>query len=447
MTKLPLLRDYGDRAVFAYRDRQPTGVDQFLRDVAHLAALLPARGHILNLCSDRYHFVVGFSAAILQRQVSLLPPSHTPDLIEQLSRRYSDIYCLTDAGEQFQLMETVHYPAWSDTASVAPAVPQIPAQQIAAIVFTSGSTGQPVPNEKSWGSLVRGAAAELDRLGIHTHRGMALLATVPPQHMYGLESSVLMVMQGGFALHAGRPFYPADVIAELAALPRPRCLVTTPIHLRALLAEPAGLPQLDFVLCATAPLPPQLAAAAESRFGAPLYEIYGCTEAGQVAARRTVETVQWRTLPGVSLRHDQHGTSVSGGHIEREVLLQDVIELRDDGGFLLHGRTADMINIAGKRTSLANLNFHLNSIPGVGDGVFVMPDETPGAVTRLTAFVVAPGLTGESVMNALRQRIDAAFLPRPLYLVDVLPRNDTGKLPRQALRRLFTERAAGTEQT
>ena len=36
-------------------------------------------------------------------------------------------------------------------------------------------------------------------------------------------------------------------------------------------------------------------------------------------------------------------------------------------------------------------------------------------------------------MNALRQRIDAAFLPRPLCLVDALPRNATGKLPRQAL--------------
>jgi acyl-coenzyme A synthetase/AMP-(fatty) acid ligase len=54
-------------------------------------------------------------------------------------------------------------------------------------------------------------------------------------------------------------------------------------------------------------------------------------------------------------------------------------------------------------------------------------------VTRLAAFVVAPGLTSEFILAALRQRIDPAFLPRPLCLVDALPRNATGKLTRARL--------------
>ena len=358
------------------------------------------------------------------------------------ANRIGTVYCLTDAASVVPSLETVFYPALSGPDPLVPSVPHIPAEQIAAIIFTSGSTGQPVPNEKSWGGLVRGAAAGRRRLGLQAYPGMAVLGTVPPQHMYGLESTVLMVMQGGLALHAGRPFYPAEILAELTALPRPRCLVTTPIHLRALLAETAGLPQLDFLLCATAPLPPQLAAAAETRFAAPLYEIYGCTEAGQVATRRTVETVEWRALPGVVLRQDDRGTWVSGGHVETEVFLHDVIELRGRTRFLLHGRTADLVNIAGKRTSLASLNYHLKSITGVSDGVFVMPEQEEEAVIRLTAFVVAPALTSEAVMNALRQRIDAAFLPRPRCLVEALPRNDTGKLPREALCQLLTERTA-----
>jgi len=116
--------------------------------------------------------------------------------------------------------------------------------------------------------------------------------------------------------------------------------------------------------------------------------------------------------------------------------LADVIELRGRGRFLLHGRTADLVNIAGKRTSLAHLNYHLNSIEGVRDGVFVTPDEEGEAVARLMAFVVAPGHTSETLMNALRQRIDAAFLPRPLCIVDALPRGATGKLPRQSLNQI-----------
>jgi acyl-coenzyme A synthetase/AMP-(fatty) acid ligase len=128
--------------------------------------------------------------------------------------------------------------------------------------------------------------------------------------------------------------------------------------------------------------------------------------------------------------------------VEREVLLADMIELRDRNTFLLHGRTADLVNIAGKRTSLAHLNFHLNSIEGVKDGAFVMPEEDDGTVTRLMAFVVAPGLASEPIMSALRQRIDPAFLPRPLCFVEALPRNETGKLPRGAVDELVTRLAA-----
>src|SRR4051812_43112436 len=272
MKGIPLLSGYADNAVFAYRERRPIRVNQFLSDVAQLSAFLPDRRYILNLCSDRYHFVVGLFAALIKRQIGLLPPNQTPDLVGQLKARYADVYCLSDDTRPYPALETVFYPPMSAARTALPLMPLIPADQIAALVFTSGSTGQPLPHEKSWGSLVRSAAAEIDRLGLRAHSGMAVLGTVPPQHMYGLESSVLMVMQGGFALHAGRPFYPADVLAELDALPRPRCLVTTPIHLRALLSEPGDLPPLDLILCATAPLAPQLAAAAEERFAAPLYE-------------------------------------------------------------------------------------------------------------------------------------------------------------------------------
>jgi acyl-coenzyme A synthetase/AMP-(fatty) acid ligase len=179
-----------------------------------------------------------------------------------------------------------------------------------------------------------------------------------------------------------------------------------------------------------APLSPQLAAQAEARFSAPLYEIYGCTESGGIATRRTVDAAEWRAMEGVTLRSDGTSAWVKGGYFDSEVLLADVIELKGPRKFLLHGRKADLVNIAGKRTSLAYLNYHLNSLEGVRDGAFVVPDQTGEGVTRLMAFVVAPGRTSESLMSELRRRIDAAFLPRPLCLVDVLPRNATGKLPR-----------------
>jgi len=432
MADIPLIRNFDAGAVFAFRDGRAIRGEEFLGDVRRLADLLPDRGYVANLCSDRYRFTVGLCAGLLRRQVNLLPPNTTPDLLKRLSLEYPDAYCLSDGAVQPPLqIETFLYPPTGNVVSAS--VPRIPEERIAVIGFTSGSTGQPTPNPKSWGALARSGLAEFERLGVAAHRNMSVLGTVPQQHSYGLESTVLMVMQGGLAMHAGRPFFPSDICAELEALPRPRGLVTTPVHLRVLLAEASELPAVDFLLCATAPLSPQLAIEAETRFAAPLHEIYGCTEAGQIAARRPAQGQEWRTLPGVSLHVDGKGTWAKGGHVEREVLLADVIELRGRNTFLLHGRTADLVNIAGKRTSLAHLNFHLNSIEGVRDGAFVMPEEDDGTVTRLTAFVVAPGLASETIMAALRQRIDPAFLPRPLCFVESLPRNETGKLPRVAL--------------
>jgi acyl-coenzyme A synthetase/AMP-(fatty) acid ligase len=55
------------------------------------------------------------------------------------------------------------------------------------------------------------------------------------------------------------------------------------------------------------------------------------------------------------------------------------------------------------------------------------------------AFAVAPGLTAAQVSTMLRGRIDAVFMPRPLVLVERLPRQSTGKLPHEALRALAEE--------
>ena len=131
---------------------------------------------------------------------------------------------------------------------------------------------------------------------------MTLVATVPPQHMYGFESSVLLALHGGATLDAGRPFFPADIATALARTQAPRVLVTTPFHLKTVLDADVALPPLALLVCATAPLAPQLAARAEQRLGAPLLEIYGCTEAGQVATRRTTAGAEWRTFDDVARR-------------------------------------------------------------------------------------------------------------------------------------------------
>jgi acyl-coenzyme A synthetase/AMP-(fatty) acid ligase len=431
MADVPFLRYRARSDILAVRGDVSLRVDRFLGDAGQLTALLPAREYVVNLCTDRYRFAVALAAAMSRRQICLLPPAQTPQLLLSLAQRYPGLYAVCDGPVDVPL-KCVSWPQMQPPEA-APRDLVFPASQVAAIAFTSGSTGEPTPHRKTWGHLMAGAASEASRFGLSAEESIALVGTVPAQHMYGFESTVLMALHNGLVLHAGRPFYPADVREALARLSCERVLVTTPVHLRALLAEEKSLPALRLIVCATAPLAPAMAAEAEARYGAPVHEVYGFTEAGMVATRRTTDGPRWHALPGVELHEDSTGVWVHGGHVPKAVTATDVLELEDARTFILHGRNADLINVAGKRTSLAYLSQQLSGVEGVQDAVFHMPDERTGEVTRVMAFVVAPGLSRAQVLSALRERIDAAFLPRPLYLVDALPRNATGKIAREAL--------------
>jgi acyl-coenzyme A synthetase/AMP-(fatty) acid ligase len=210
--------------------------------------------------------------------------------------------------------------------------------------------------------------------------------------------------------------------------------VTTPFHLKTLLLAGVQLPPVELLLSATAPLSPQLAAQAESATGGRLVEIYGCTEAGQVASRRTTEGDTWTTLGDLRIAATGEQFVVSGGHVAEPTPLADVLELHDSQRFRLLGRANDLIHVAGKRSSLAHLNFHLNRIEGVRDGAFWLPEEDGEEVVRPIVFVVAPGLSARDIIAALRRQLEPAFVPRRVLHVAALPREATGKMTAAALR-------------
>jgi acyl-coenzyme A synthetase/AMP-(fatty) acid ligase len=148
-----------------------------------------------------------------------------------------------------------------------------------------------------------------------------------------------------------------------------------------------------------------------------------------IAARRPAADAAWQLCPGVELFERQGVRWVQGGHIFEAQRIADELEPCGERRFLLHGRSASLVKIAGKRTTLEALNAALARVQGVRDGVFYQRD----GAARLGALVVAPGCSARGVRAALRRYIDPAFLPRPLHLVDALPRNESGKLGRQAL--------------
>jgi acyl-coenzyme A synthetase/AMP-(fatty) acid ligase len=408
-----------------------------VRRVRELADALPERRHALNLCADRYHFMVALAALQLRGQVCLLPPSHAPQVIDEIAADY-DAYCLTDQPHDILCREQHHL----DLSGAAPPEndddrPFVPAAQAGIVLFTSGSSGKAQPSPKSWQRLAAGARLDMRRFGLDERRHQ-LIATVPPQHMFGLEFSILQPLLGPCVVHSGRPFYPEDVRAALAELQGPRVLLTTPLHLRACAEADLQWPETAFIISSTARLEPALAARAEDVFGCPVYEIYGSSETGAVASRRSARETSWNALDGIAVDTvEDELLRVDGPQLDAPHVMGDYVTLHQDGRFELRGRKSELVNIAGKRIALGDLNRRLLAIEGVEDGVFLVPDEERRP--RLSAVVVAPRLGEAQILQALGRALDPVFLPRPLLKVDALPRNATGKLPRQALLDLLAQ--------
>ncbi len=448
-----LISHRSPQAVMAWSNGRAITALDYLGAVRHMAARLPPDAAVLNLCSRRHHFAVVLGAALLRGVPLLLPSTRTPEMLQRLGQRYPGLHAVVDApGDSGGLPQIVYERGPIPAADTPFEVPDIAGEQIAAYVFTSGSTGEPVPHAKHWGPLVRNArgAGRRVREWLGTDQPFTVTGTVPPQHMYGFESTVLLPLLNESVIDASHPFYPADIAAALAGAPAPRVLVSTPFHLRTLIEAQLEVPALALLLCATAPLAPQLARQAEQALGASLLEIYGSTETGQIAMRRGSAGELWQTFDGVEVQTQptvdgELRFAASGGHVEGVVPLGDVLELHSPTRFALLGRHADMVNIAGKRTSLAYLNHQLNSIPGVLDGALYWPQDAAqdaqARILRPLAFVVAPTLGEAALQQALRERIDPAFMPRPILFLPALPRNATGKLPQQALAELARQAA------
>ena len=437
-TTLPLLRFHDAASVVAWHRGNPISLECFLGEVSALAEQVPPRRFAINLCESRYRFAVAFCAAMVRGQISLLPHNRSLKVLAEVAARYPNHYFLDDdgfrAGQKTRLAAAGR-DAWVDCEpaedrAVTPSklVPHIPADRTAAIVFTSGSTGRPRAHAKSWNALI--AVADLQRNHLRcAHGGLSgILATVPPQHMYGLEASIMLPLQSGLPLHDGRPLFPEDVRHTLAVCGTAPLMVTTPIHLEALVRAGLRYPTCGLVLSATAPLDRESAALAEQYFGCQVHDVYGSTETGAVASRRTVVDRRWKPYPGVRLVNDGiESTRVLADHLPVPIPLMDHVELGDDGCFDLFGRLDDTLSIAGKRASLGDLNKRLLAIPGVDDGVVFLLDSSPGSPPRLGAMVVAPGLDAATIGATLRQSVDPVFLPRKILIADELPRSDTGE--------------------
>jgi acyl-coenzyme A synthetase/AMP-(fatty) acid ligase len=432
---LSFSRGYASTTPLTWWHGRPISHQFFAMQALNLANRLPTSGAVLNLCEDRAAFVLGWAAALSRGLATVLPADRTARAINQAAIDSDAVCALIDRKiheHQCGTLPCLHIGYDAPGAMANAGLPAIAANQVAAILYTSGSTGRPEPLVKHWGSLVTAAHTLGNMLGWQLPQAGSVIGAVAPQHMFGLETTVMLPLQWGSTIRPERPLLPADMASALTCAESPAWLMVTPLHAASYVETgvdcnvrvPSG------IISSTMPLARTTAAALEQLWSTPVWEIYGSTETGMIGLRRTAQTTAWQLADDLSLTFAGDGTVVSGRAGMPAQKLHDRLQSDGSNRFVLLGRNSDMVKIGGKRAMLPELNAILCALPGVREAVLVQPEDGG----RLVALVAAHAdLSAHQIRNALAQHFDPVFLPRPVLLVDRLPRNDNGKLPRRAL--------------
>ena len=435
--------------ILCFSQKEPDTWGQFAADVALLRSEIERATHVCNVLGDRYDFMVGLAAALLNGQITVLPNAAAPEAIAS-SLEGAARPLVLGGQPQHDLA------GWRMAKIGTGSGPLDPAKMIAALetsdtpihVFTSGTTKHPERHVKTWAILSCGAAItnEIVRiLGLEAEQ-VALIGTTPHQHMYGLEATVFAGLQFGHCAYRTNPFFAADLDIALQAARAAGCssvvLITSPAHLKYFEDTILGATDIRGVISATAPLHHAQAERLEARGNLPVMEIYGSTETGSLAIRRTVEDKHWRPLAGFTLEQTPDGALARAPYLPKAIPLGDSIEIFPDGRFDLLGRAGDMVSVSGKRTTLAALNAVLIETPGLVDGVVLHQPQDGDDLLAIVAVRDPTARRPETELKlAIRHQfhrfLDPVFAPRRIRFADSLPRSGTGKIPAAENRRLF----------
>ena len=340
------------------------------------------------------------------------------------------------------------------------------------LLQTSGSTGIPklVPLNRS--QIKAGADALVRSLGLGS--ADTVLHTLPMHHVGGIIDLLVAPLSSGGTVVIAGPFSAPSVLSAVSQV-APTWLQLAPAMLAELLeeAESGGPPpdSLRLIRSVSAPLPLELLERAEDRFRVPLVEIYGMTEtAGVITSNpvdgrrpgtvgRPVDTeveivgADGARLPaGVEGEVLVRGQSVFGGYLaEHDDTPEDPfidgwlrtgdLGICDADGYLrITGRLKDAINRGGETISPAAIDRELLSHPDVADAAaFGMPHPTLGEIPAAVV-VTRPDATTSvrQLQDWVGERLAPAMVPRPIVLVDRIPRPG-GKLRRADLRALLPD--------
>ncbi len=316
------------------------------------------------------------------------------------------------------------------------------------VLFTSGSTGEPAAITKTLRQLDNEVASLEAQFG-ETLADALVQGTVSHQHIYGLLFRVL------WPLSTRRRFAPRRLAynEELTVLgPEPLALVASPAHLKRLPSNQdwrSLASGLRVVFSSGGPLPADAAHDVQRLWGQSAVEVFGSTETGGIAWRRSVGAAPaWQALPGVRWRLVEGLLELQSPHLPDLdwFRTQDRAIAASAGGFELRGRADRILKLEERRISLSAIERRLQSSPLLDDArVLALPGHR--ILVAVAAIPSAEGrarlersgkaaLTGD-LRDWLSGHAEAIALPRRWRFLDALPADSQGKISERRLAELF----------
>jgi malonyl-CoA/methylmalonyl-CoA synthetase len=388
----------------------------------------------------------------------LLPmnPAYTADEVAHLVADAEPALVLDDAGLAALVADASGRPTTFDDVAVGP-------DDLAAILYTSGTTGRPKGAMLSHRNLAHNTAVLAELWGFRPDD--VLLHVLPVFHTHGLFVAINCTLASG----AGMVFLPRfDVDAVLGALPRCTVLMGVPTHYSRLLDDPrldAGASVgMRLFVSGSAPLLASTHEAFRKRTGHAVLERYGMTETSMLTSNpldgeRRPGTVGL-PLPGTDVRIaddevvEVRGPNVFAGYWRRPELRAteftadgwfrtgDLGMFDADGYLRIIGRARDLVISGGLNVYPKEVEDVVDALDGVLESAVVgVPDADLGEVV-LAVVVAEPGrvLDAEAVRAAVRAHLAGFKVPRRVEVVDALPRNAMGKVTKAELRARFAQR-------
>ena len=393
-------------------------------------------------CEDSYYFMVGLLAMLQGGRKALVTANRQEAFIKEIQKPGYGF--LTDepfAGAtliQDVLRDTESDGRWNTFDKNSAAM----------VMYTSGTTGEPKMVPKMFCQF-ENELFELVKVFGDGWVNRKVYSTVNHHHIYGLLFTVLLPTATGLPYRRHRIDYPSELVnlAGEAAV-----IASSPAYLKRLAADaeqPIPFKTTPIIYSSGGPLPEEVARKCEGITGYWTMEIYGSTETGGIAYRQSKNGPIWTPFEVCKMSIGENDClNVKSSYIlEPEGFTTgDLVEIYDDGRFLLKGRADSIVKIEEKRISLPEVENRLKQtglvqdvrvVPMVGKRQYLAAAIVLNAEGR-AKFADQPKLEINNFFKThLSQYLENTVTPKKWRYLEELPQDTQGKIKMRDIQAMF----------